>query len=97
MKRHWSQDVSLNPKSLLKFPLDPDQADKGSLSINRIDQDIKVTVIRIFTVQDGTEDAGVARIIEFYHASNIVSMQSKGFRGSHGLVISKLFGNGSMM
>jgi hypothetical protein len=49
----------------------------------RIDEEIEVTVFRVVTVEDGSEDARIAAPVLGDDAANLFAMAIKSFRGPH--------------
>ncbi len=78
MKRHGCLYVGPDAKNLLDFALDPDQADERRSAVDRIDQDVEITVVGILSVQYRAEDAWITCVVAIYGTSDGISMRLKG-------------------
>jgi len=51
----------------------------------RVNQNIQVAVLGVIAIHDRAKDAGIASMMGFHHAADILSIDGKGFRWFHGL------------
>lgn len=78
MKRHGCLYVGPDAKNLLDFALDPDQTDERRSAVDRIDQDVEITVVSIFSTQDRAKDAWITCVVAVDDTSDGISMRLKG-------------------
>ena len=83
MNGQGRQDIRLHAKELLKFQLNACQADERRLSLDGINQQVKITLVGIFAANGRPEDPRIRRIVLMNNPSDLVAVQLKSDRRLH--------------